>query len=78
MAGATNIVLVTFLLPASALALGAVFLGEAVTGTALAGLALIGAGLAAIDGRPLEAIRRRLDGTKHPPQNGASGVGTKA
>jgi len=77
-AGATNIVLVTFLLPGSALVLGAAFLGEVVTGTALAGMALIGLGLAAIDGRPLAAARRLLDGRKHPPQNGASGVGTKA
>ena len=77
-AGATNIVLVTFLLPASALALGAVFLGEAVTAGALGGMALIGLGLAAIDGRPLGAARRLLDGTRPPPQDGAPGVGTKA
>jgi drug/metabolite transporter (DMT)-like permease len=77
-AGATNLVLVTFLLPGSALVLGAVFLGETVTATALAGMALIGLGLAAIDGRPLGAVRRLLDGSKHPPQNGNSGVGTKA
>jgi hypothetical protein len=75
-AGATNLVLVTFLLPASALALGAVFLGEIVTGGALAGMALIGLGPAAIDGRPLAAARRWLDGTRHPPQNGTPGVGT--
>ena len=81
-AGATNIVLVTFLLPASALVLGTVFLDETVTATALAGMALIGLGLAAIDGRPQAAgrrlLRRLLDGSGHPPQNGASGVGTKA
>ena len=50
-AGATNLLLVTFLLPASALLLGALVLGEAVTGRALVGMAMIGAGLAAIDGR---------------------------
>ena len=61
-AGATNLVLVTFLLPASALALGALFLGEAVTLRALMGLALIGLGLAAIDGRPWGVARRLLDG----------------
>jgi drug/metabolite transporter (DMT)-like permease len=77
-AGATNIVLVTFLLPASALVLGALFLGESVTAGALDGMALIGLGLAAIDGRPLAAARRLLDGSGHPPQNGAPGVGTKA
>ncbi len=50
-AEATNLLLVTFLLPASAMALGVAFLGESVTWEALVGLALIGLGLAAIDGR---------------------------
>ncbi len=50
-AGATNAMLVTFLLPVSALLLGWVFLGEAVPGRAWGGMALIGLGLAAIDGR---------------------------
>jgi drug/metabolite transporter (DMT)-like permease len=60
-AGATNLVLVTFLLPGSALALGAAFLGESVAPRALMGLALIGLGLAAIDGRPWAVARRLLD-----------------
>ena len=60
-AGATNLVLVTFLLPGSALILGAAFLGESVTPRALMGLALIGLGLAAIDGRPWDTARRLLD-----------------
>ena len=60
-AGATNLVLVTFLLPGSALLLGALFLDEAVTLRALMGLALIGLGLAAIDGRPWGVARRLLD-----------------
>ena len=55
-AGPTNAMLVTFLLPVSALGLGWVFLGEAVPGRAWGGLVLIGLGLAAIDGRML---RRR-------------------
>ncbi len=50
-AGATNAMLVTFLLPVSALLLGWVFLGEAVPWRAYPGMVLIGAGLAAIDGR---------------------------
>ena len=50
-AGATNLLLVTFLLPISALLLGALFLHEAITPPALTGMALIGCGLAAIDGR---------------------------
>jgi drug/metabolite transporter (DMT)-like permease len=49
--GPTNLVLVTLLVPVSALLLGALFLGEAVTLHALAGMALIGLSLAAIDGR---------------------------
>jgi len=60
-AGATNLVLVTFLLPGSALILGALFLDETVTLRALMGLALIGLGLAAIDGRPWGVARRLLD-----------------
>jgi drug/metabolite transporter (DMT)-like permease len=60
-AGATNLVLVTFLLPGSALILGALFLDEIVTLRALMGMALIGLGLAAIDGRPWGVARRLLD-----------------
>ena len=50
-AGPTNAMLVTFLLPVSALLLGWLFLGEHVPGRAYAGMALIGAGLAMLDGR---------------------------
>ncbi|MCW3473584.1 DMT family transporter [Limobrevibacterium gyesilva] len=52
-AGATNLLLVTFLLPISALLLGSMFLGEHIAPRAFAGMALIGLGLAAIDGRLL-------------------------
>jgi len=57
-AGATNLMLVTFLLPISALLLGVFFLREAITVQALAGMALIGMGLAAIDGRVWAAIQK--------------------
>jgi len=50
-AGATNLMLVTFLLPISALLLGAFFLGESITLPAIGGMVLIGMGLIAIDGR---------------------------
>lgn len=50
-AGATNLLLVTFLIPVSAILLGALALGERLEAHAFAGMALIGAGLAAIDGR---------------------------
>jgi drug/metabolite transporter (DMT)-like permease len=50
-AGATNVLLVTLLIPPSALLLGALFLGEDIVPRDLLGLAFIAAGLAAIDGR---------------------------
>lgn len=57
-AGAVNLLLVTFLIPVSALALGIAFLGEVLTLPQALGMALIGAGLAAIDGRLLRFFRR--------------------
>lgn len=63
--GATNISLVTFLLPISAVLLGVVFLGEQVNASAVAGMLVIGLGLAAIDGRPLQWLKRsRLSGPR--------------
>jgi drug/metabolite transporter (DMT)-like permease len=59
-AGATNLLLVTFLLPISAMALGVFVLGEKATWQGLAGMALIGMGLAAIDGRLWRAVMRLL------------------
>jgi len=56
-AGATNVMLVTLLMPIVALLLGSLILGEAVAATALAGMGLIFAGLLAIDGRLLRARR---------------------
>lgn len=52
-AGATNLLLVTFLIPVVASCLGAVMLGESPGLREAAGFALIAAGLAAIDGRLL-------------------------
>ena len=49
--GPTNLLLVTFLLPIVALALGTIFLHERIESRDLAGLLLILGGLAAIDGR---------------------------
>jgi drug/metabolite transporter (DMT)-like permease len=72
-AGATNLLLVTFLLPISTLILGTLALGEAVVPAQLLGMALIGLGLVAIDGRlprlARERIRPRLgrtSGTRPP------------
>jgi drug/metabolite transporter (DMT)-like permease len=50
-AGATNLALVTFLIPVSAIIMGAIGLGEHFAARHFVGLAFIGAGLAAIDGR---------------------------
>mgnify|MGYP003706151467 CR=1 FL=1 len=50
-AGATNLMLVTFLVPVSAIFLGIGFLNEVLELRHIIGIALIGAGLAAIDGR---------------------------
>jgi drug/metabolite transporter (DMT)-like permease len=58
-AGATNLLLVTFLMPVSAIVLGTAVLGERLNLQHFIGMALIGAGLAAIDGRLLTLMRRR-------------------
>ena len=58
-AGATNVLLVTFLVPVSAILLGATILGERLAAEHFAGMGLIGLGLAAIDGRPLGYLRRK-------------------
>jgi drug/metabolite transporter (DMT)-like permease len=55
-AGATNISLVTFLIPPSAILLGILFLGEVLLPRHIGGTALIGLGLLLVDGR---AMRRR-------------------
>ena len=57
-AGATNSLLVTFLIPITAILLGALILGERLEPRHFVGMALIGAGLAAIDGRLLSRSRR--------------------
>jgi drug/metabolite transporter (DMT)-like permease len=53
-AGATNSLLVTFLIPVTAILLGTFVLGEHLAPRHFAGMALIGLGLAAIDGRLLK------------------------
>lgn len=57
-AGATNLLLVAFLMPVSAILLDWGFLGEGITLHAIIGMAVIGLGLTAIDGRLLELARR--------------------
>jgi drug/metabolite transporter (DMT)-like permease len=50
-AGASNLLLVTFLVPVSAILLGYLILHERLTSSHFIGMALIGLGLSAIDGR---------------------------
>mgnify|MGYP002784496600 FL=1 len=56
-AGPSNLLLVTFLIPVSAILLASLFLGERLAWTHFAGMGLIGLGLAAIDGRLWKAVR---------------------
>jgi drug/metabolite transporter (DMT)-like permease len=58
-AGATNLLLVTFLIPVSALLLGVTFLSETMGAHQLLGMLMIGLGLAVIDGRLPRQIKRR-------------------
>jgi drug/metabolite transporter (DMT)-like permease len=58
-AGATNIMLVTFLLPVTAVLLGVTWLGERLDPRHFAGMALIALGLSAIDGRIWRRWRNR-------------------
>ncbi len=53
-AGATNLALVTFLIPVSAIVLGSLVLGEQLALKHVIGMAMIAAGLVAIDGRLLQ------------------------
>jgi drug/metabolite transporter (DMT)-like permease len=56
-AGATNAMLVAFIMPVIAVMLGIAFLGEVLTGGQIVGALLIAAGLVAIDGRLLARFR---------------------
>jgi drug/metabolite transporter (DMT)-like permease len=56
-AGATNLLLVTFLVPVSAIVLGTAILGERLAVHQFAGAAVIVVGLAAIDGRAAAVFR---------------------
>jgi drug/metabolite transporter (DMT)-like permease len=63
-AGATNLGLVTFLIPVSAIVLGSAFLGEALEIRHFVGMGGIALGLAAIDGRPQRWLARALKAAK--------------
>jgi drug/metabolite transporter (DMT)-like permease len=59
-AGATNVGLVTFLIPVSAILLGVLILGETLAARHIVGMALIGAGLILIDGRVVSGLTARF------------------
>jgi drug/metabolite transporter (DMT)-like permease len=56
-AGATNVLLVTFLIPVSAILLGTLILGEQLAARHIVGMIAIALGLAAIDGRAMRLYR---------------------
>jgi drug/metabolite transporter (DMT)-like permease len=59
-AGATNLLLVTLLMPIGAVWLGMAILGEQIHAREFVGMALIGLGLVTIDGRMVARLRPRL------------------
>ncbi len=63
-AGASNVSMVTLLLPFTAMLLGALFLGEHVPSRAVGALALIGLGFVLIDGRLLRRLRHVTSGMR--------------
>jgi drug/metabolite transporter (DMT)-like permease len=61
-AGATNALIVTFLIPVSAILFGAIVLNERLALRHLAGMVVIAAGLALIDGRASLTLSRLFGG----------------
>jgi drug/metabolite transporter (DMT)-like permease len=59
-AGATNLLLVTLLMPVGAVLVGMAILGESIDGREVIGMALIGLGLATMDGRLLALAGKKL------------------
>ena len=76
-AGATNLLLVTFLVPVSAILLGALVLREVLLPRHLAGMAGIGLGLACIDGRLPRMLLGRRDHMVRLPALATPGVAQK-
>jgi drug/metabolite transporter (DMT)-like permease len=58
--GATNVMLVTLLVPVTAILLGAFVLGEHIALREIFGALVIGSALLLIDGRVLRLFRRRI------------------
>ncbi len=68
-AGATNVLLVTLLVPVSAILLGTVFLDEVLRANHMLGMAVVGLGLMTIDGRLVKVLRARNDDRTIPSPN---------
>ncbi|MDD1781160.1 DMT family transporter [Enterovibrio sp. ZSDZ35] len=69
-AGATNVLLVTLLVPVSAVFLGTVFLGESLDVIHIVGMLLIALGLSAIDGRLWQGVNHiNRDEKSNSPKN---------
>ena len=58
--GSTNVMLVTLLIPVTAILLGYLVLGERISGREIIGALVIGSALLLIDGRVFNLVRRRL------------------
>jgi len=65
--GATNVMLVTLLIPVTAILLGVVVLGETISLREVVGAVVIGSALLVIDGRALEWFRRLTRGRPSMP-----------
>ncbi len=61
-AGASNVLLVTFLIPVTALFVGIFFLNEQLQGIHIVGMGLIASGLLALDGRVLSLFKKSSSG----------------
>ena len=62
MAGATNVALVTYLVPVSATLLGVLVLGESFSGYTMVGIGIIALGLVILDGRLVQGIGQGIKG----------------
>jgi drug/metabolite transporter (DMT)-like permease len=77
-AGATNVLLVTLLVPATSVILGALFLRERLMAHQFFGFALIALGLAFIDGRLPRALRRGRNNPNLAGRNSPLPIGRKS
>jgi drug/metabolite transporter (DMT)-like permease len=77
-AGATNVLLVTLLVPATSVILGALFLHERLTALQVAGFALIALGLAFIDGRLPRALVGKTNNLTAPSRESRLPLGPKS